>query len=444
MTGLFLCLVVRSMAGTDYRIKCCILQVFGMNHQKATGLFLYCIASALLMAYMLGLFTPEATGFLTEDSNTYLDLAVRGGIDAYRTALYPVLLRALSLLFRAASFLQGVFITQLIVWILTCWMGMLIMLRYLSMTAVLLFSATWLFNPSFVVYTHLVLTETFFLFLLMMATFFLLRKPSSGWIHAITAFALLCLLSLLRPGFLVFVVLFGLYGGIQLIRKKRGMAFLAAVVIFCITIVYPVCRFQTVYHRYSLSFIGDLTVYRYLNSRTLAFVHHTGIGEVMAVNDSIAAQEQALPVWQQVAQQRRAYLSTFRHYPMQSLQAYMQSLISNTHTGNNYLHYIRTNAGSAEQTVFRISRVFNVGFTVLLLLALLYTLWLAINNKRHTSIVPCHYILFLSAVCAFLFFSSGISYWQGDRFHITWMPCCAILCGFLLHIRSQRSVTGMK
>lgn len=415
-----------------------------MKQAKAIGLFLYCIGSTLFMAGLPGLFSGDATGFLTEDSVTYLSLATHGAMDAYRTVLYPAFLHMLNMIFPSGFFLQGVFLTQLLLWTVTAWISMLLMQRYLPLQVVMIIGAALLFNPSFVIYTHLVLTEILFLFLLICATFFLLREPVATSYHQYAGYFLLCLLPLLRPGFLVFVVLFSIYQAFILAGKKEWKRLLLVALLFGMTIGYPVIRFQQVYHRYTLSFIGDETLYRYLTARTMSIVKQTGIDDEMALNDRLAARHHNKPAWQQAALQREEAIRTIRRYPLQSTQAYVLSLVSNTHTGNNYLHYIRPNAASAEKKIFETSRVMNMVLTFLLLPAILATGWIWITGspvKRH-AFFP--HLCFLAAVSAFLFFSSGISFWQGDRFHITWMPLCGMIYAIFLHIGLNRKDTGQR
>lgn len=405
-----------------------------MNKQQAFSLLLYSAAISMVMAYVLGLFSADATGFLTGDSLSYLELATRGGTDPYRTFLYPALLAMLKSYFPSTYFLQAVFFTQFALWILTAWMSMLILRRYVSTLMVLLISATWILNPSYLVYTHLVLTETLFNFLLISSLFFVLKNETKRDYDDYISYFLFCLLPQVRPGFLPFLILFSIYHAVRLIRKWEWIPLIVFTILFCTTIVYPVMRFKETYHRYNLSFIGDLTIYRYLNSQTLALVHQTTIGQEMAANDRISAGHLDQPVWQQAAWQRASAGKTFRQYPVQSLQAYGLSLFSNSHSGNHYLQDIRANAKSTDERIFNLSRAINLCYSLLLMIITLVVLLLWVSGHRIQKHTDFLHVLFLLAVCCFLFFSSGISFWQGDRFHVPWMPVCGIVLGILCHI----------
>lgn len=411
-----------------------------MRKSKNLYLSAFCICCGLVMLFCLGYTNSFGQGYLVEDSHSYLNLLHSFIPDPFRTMGYPLFLTFIKSINFTIDFMKMAFILQWIFWIGSVWISGRILLQWVQWPYVWVLCGLLLLNPSYSVYSHLILTEIPFIFLIVLSVYGLFRfQATKNNFYLVFAFGLVCIATLFRPGLFYFEILISLALLFFLIHKRDWKSFVMFTAIFSMFIIFPIRQFHQQYQIHKLSIIDDLTIYRYLNARALSLTDNCDLQTAMNKLDQASNGLAEASMATRSAFYRKAFNGTVSEHPYEVIKAFGMNLISNIHTGNTY--YNQTHSGSNRHWVFNISRIFNMIYSILLLLSFVLLPILLMKPKFRMTFWQNTPGMIIMLYCLYQFFSSGVSFWQGDRFNIVWMPLLSIgLISWLPYIRMKKRI----
>jgi hypothetical protein len=202
--------------------------------------------------------------------------------------------------------------------------------------------------------------------------------------------------------------------------------------IYALSIVPVQWRNHQNYHVFTLTLIDRVTLHRYLRNAVVSSIDYVDPSENLKKQDSL--DQLQLPDLERIPD-ARAHVAYY-HQQWQSIwmehkgviaQVYLQNLFSNTHTGNTFL---QTSVSSkTKEAVFNLTRIWNMLFVGLLVFFLPLLIFL---TRKHRKFLLLAYLFY--GLALYLFLTSGISFWQGDRLHSLLFPFVAISLLFFLSI----------
>ncbi len=169
------------------------------------------------------------------------------------------------------------------------------------------------------------------------------------------------------------------------------------------------------YHKATLSFIDKTTWYIYLGAEAEADRRATAYGEIREERDSVFKQLD----WRTKSDIASADMSEqLKHNVGNVFKNYLANILENSTTGNGVIKAIsKTQQGRLYYVVFGLYLVSVAQEIFYIVLVLLMGVWVLVRWKS-ADLVDA----FLLLCCAYLIITSGISFWQGDRFFIVFFP----------------------
>jgi hypothetical protein len=120
--------------------------------------------------------------------------------------------------------------------------------------------------------------------------------------------------------------------------------------------------------------------------------------------------------------------------PLSVVAAFFENIFSNVHTGNKIILEWPLNSNLEPATAKRwydISRIWNMLLSILLILNGFIVLFVFVRRRKMESTIE-KLSLVLLVYCGYSLFITGVTYFQGDRFAIAWMPFVILLTVFQL------------
>jgi|GEM_PF-3166483 len=384
---------------------------------------LFILGSILSLLFLVGIIIFDADVLarnLRGDGGSYLTAFqnVQNGIlNPIRPLGYPSFLWLLSLipLNNTQLFYWSIYIAQFVLWIIS----IQIILKFLPEKKHWVWSllvGAIIFNPSYVQYSHMILTEILFLFVILLSFlslrhYFLTQKD-------IRLFGFLfgtLLATLIRPGLFYFSLIIALLSFFLFIQKRHFISSIVVVIGTMLLLGLPMRVMKKSYGNFTISYIDQLTQYRYLHSRVASIQKEIPIEVSMKNRDTILKgfAENRPTLVKKVSEERREFLSK---YPSEYVEAFTQNLFLNFHAGNEYLPQEIPLIG---KHLYGLSRILNMIFVILLFvcLGIIGFRFFTISRKKQL-IFPA----ILLSFCGYCWLTSGVSFFQGDRFNIVWMP----------------------
>ena len=113
-----------------------------------------------------------------------------------------------------------------------------------------------------------------------------------------------------------------------------------------------------------------------------------------------------------------------KNHTFNFILAFAENLVDNFHTGNTFIRDMPENKiinKESRKRLFDYTRIWNMLFVVAMLLFNIFLLIKIFGKKIevNSATLLSFIILFY---CDYCFITSGISYFQGDRFNVIWMP----------------------
>lgn len=411
------------------------MKVFTTNPMKSNIKFLLLLLLITFgFAWILDFDCASTNSYLLPDSASYLEVSSSLKPDSFRTIGYPLFLRlVLNEEFSALKF-HTLYIIQLLLWIISCLIFFRIVTHYASQKMSFIFCLSVVVNPTFMIYTHAILTEILFLSLLILSSYFIhlyfkLKKQYFLYV----SFAIICVATLVRPGLLWLNGFALIY--FTFLSTKKFSSFSIFTLIFLCFIGTEMSRYYNQFGLVKLSIIDDITTYRYLNAQAKSFVKNCSTIEAMATQDS------SLNLNQKVSSLSSFCKKDFKELRSKHLieiaRAFIFDLYSNFHTGN--VSYKSANKEQANH-LFNITRIFNMLFVIGLIFYNFIFLYSYLKHKLRTD-NTFKILTWLLILTNYLWIVSGVSFWQGDRFNVVWFPLFVIILSISFNIfRSQKQL----
>lgn len=397
-----------------------------------TGTLLSCLY-AILLCYDI----PMSEYLITRDSSSYEqagDYLLNGKLHSIRTLGYPSVLLLIDKISSSEVFYQWcIYLLQVILWI-----GILKMcIRFIpakkgawSLLIILLF-----INPSFVRYAGLIMTEVYFTFWVVLGFVFLqsyFKKEKT--IQAFLFIISLCITTLIRPGFLYFTLISIALCSFYLLVQKKYLSTLVIIIASILLLAVPMRIMKRTYGNFTLSYIDKVTQYRYLNSQCIALMTGNSVQNTMKERDAqLRLKKLDLPTLSINTSKETKQLLI--QNPAKLLQAFGKNLFTNFHAGNNYL---RTDLPVIGKHLIGLSRIINMLFVIALLVI---TPMFIIRFLRTKPKKKYFFSGVLLLYCFYCWFTSGISFFQGDRFNIIWMPLFVIFLFSFFSLKNESTRT---
>ena len=282
------------------------------------------------------------------------------------------------------------------------------------------------------VHSAMVLTESMTGFLLMLACYYLFVYQKSKHVsHLLLAAAVLNVSILFRPGMYYFALLFTL--GLVLyiaFSQKFKLLLHAAFLVSIILVAVQLISMKQSFGDFTPSYIDKVTWYRYLGAQANATLNNRDHREERMERDSILQEknwsERSLLAKEDMKKQLFTNADNVT-------KEYLGNIIGNSYGGSHGIK--RARIIHAEPTYTRINKSLELiskiqqGAAFLIFLAA--SLFIVIFRKRKNLalLLSCGLILYIIA-------TSGISFWQGDRFYIVFYPLLIVIVGYLFKKRS--------
>lgn len=300
------------------------------------------------------------------------------------------------------------------------------------------FWATFLLiiNITYIVFSFHVMSEIGFLFLMTAAFYYIhLYFINQQSRNLLFSFLAICLATLFRPGLFHFTLLFGILLALYLlIKKKNWVAFGMVFLIFLSSIGFQAYKIQQQFGMYKISFIDDVTLYRYLNTSAIAKIEGKDKLYLMSERDSAlylklknVDSRKAFIAYHEIVKKETSDLIS--NHTAHFIFAFLDNLFTNFHTGNAFIRDMPEDKilnKEIQKRLFDYTRIWNMLFVIVLALTNVFLLVLFIRKKINWYNEGSFLSSIIFIYCNYCFVTSGISYFQGDRFNVVWMPMLLI------------------
>ncbi|MFK7969889.1 MAG: glycosyltransferase family 39 protein [Bacteroidia bacterium] len=266
----------------------------------------------------------------------------------------------------------------------------------------------------------LALTETTTcLFLTLSGWFFVKNLQTKNSAYLFHGAAMLNISLLFRPGMFYFALLVSVALAVfALIKKRKNMLQHPVWLLSLVLVTVQLTAMYQSYGKFTPSFVDKATWYFYLGAEAEAKAQgHRYEEEVKQRRASYPQGD-----WKALS---RLSKEDMAHQLSSNtgilFQEYFSNVIENAHHGSHPIKYAQqvNNRGGFGDSILFISRIQNV---LLFLAPLIVCIGLIIRKKRP----PLPLLLMLGTVL-YIIATSGVSFWQGDRFFIVFYPLVIVL-----------------
>ena len=243
-------------------------------------------------------------------------------------------------------------------------------------------------------------------------------------------------LTLIRPGFLYLSIIFSITLIVLIIKNKyffnkKIIIFNASILIIVIQLVLM----NSNYGSYTVSYIDKTTWYLYLGAEAKAEALDIDFREERKNRDDIIEDLS----WNE---KKNMSISDFKNQLSNNIsniiKEYSSNLLENSIAGNTEILLLRDKTQSYTLQILHVlSRIQNLFYTITFLITGAYLIF---NFRRFNPI-----ILVLATIPSYIILTSGISFWQGDRFNVVLVPIIIFLLVTVLrkvyYINKQQQAT---
>ncbi len=432
-----------------------------MNTRQRIGLLaIIYILSIIFCNYSLGLFHfTDYSLFINYDTVSYVESAYKlihhFEPHPFRCIGYGLILAIPYGLFgTSVAFFITIHVIQLTMLFIVYCLVYVILKYYVKQIIAFGMTILLMLNITFVCYAYLVLTEIPFLFFITISLFnFHLYLCDFKTKNLVLSFAFLCIAILFKPGFYLYgLIIFVSLNVFYIIKKVSLSLIINTFLVLLCTLGFQISWMFFTYKTFKLSYIDDITTYRYFNSSIIAQHEKVDLLQLMKKRDFAFTQ---LPFHLLVSPEefKDFHLSIkaehnllLKNYPKAYATAFFDNIFSNYHTGNAIIRDINVhnlNNEATRKAVFNYTRIWNMLFGGILVLSSLYFM-LSMKKLFHKRPSYLVFLMLLYSYCYYSILISGVSFYQGDRFNVGWMPFLPIiLCLLLPSKRSTRNESFM-
>jgi len=290
----------------------------------------------------------------------------------------------------------------------------------------------FIFTLGSIAHIFIMLSETLILFLLSIISFLIVKHDKTNKIkYLVLAATILNFAILVRPGFIYLgattsvAMFFFLIKGkqIQIANYIFGL-FLASII--CVA-GQNIAMFKE-YGKITPSFIDKTTWYCYLGAETQAELTDTPLLDVKNSRSLFLTNMTFKKIGEISSADFKKQLT---NNPEIVIKHWLFNVARNSIAGSSTLRAFsskETSAFSLPTILYKITRIQNTSFTLLFLISALFI----VINPFKTKLI----VYLLSIIILYIFSISGISFWQGDRFHFVLYQMILIVS--LLLIKDNR------
>lgn len=254
-----------------------------------------------------------------------------------------------------------------------------------------------------------------------LAKYYLLSKTD----YLFYAISLFLFTILIRPGIFYFafgILIFYLFT----IYKNWSIKRILILIVPITLLLFQITKMKEQYGNYTISYIDAVTYYNYLGSKAICLKDNKTLNQ----NTNKRADfifSQTYKNQKNIAYQDLIYQIKNNTYYL--VKAYIDDLEENTKTATSRLQNLKNikNEKYFDVKIRLFSEITEWQNKLTTLFGLLLALYFTINFKKHNKIVFVFALYFI-----YIFFISGISSTQGDRFHIVFYPIVLLLLLFFL------------
>lgn len=361
---------------------------------------------------------PDCSNYLESAQKMYLKFTGH-----YYRPILMAFITGIPYLFRSTD--AGIFEWSFVVNVF-CWLGTSIIIFEILKIFVKEKVAFWFALLPFFIFGNIILnyhllTETIFVFFIVLAFYFLFRyyKTNQFWFLSLSLSLLLSSM-LVKPGAKFFGIIMVLFFLKEILKnyKQKSMIFLYGSLLM---ITIQVVGMKVQYGDFTISYIDGVTYHNYVCSKAECYKNGK---EYEQINNPRAEYLFGLDF----TDQKKVALEDLKHqittnYP-NLLKAYFSDVIENSKTGNACIEDLKNYENKPDflfwkNLIFNITKWQNRIFTVLAILLSAMFLYKG-HKKRNATFFVAFFILYIIIL-------SGISCGQGDRFHLVTFPFVMLL-----------------
>ena len=405
--------------------------------KKLHAIFLVCAASAMFCTVFVGLqlFTNiHHTDYIATDSYTYMEagklLYTEGKPHPTRPYLSGAIL-GLPYLFNSNASIHSVvnfnLLLNLALWFSTILLVYKTVLLFASQKLAFYTCLAYLFCVGAIGFVGLILTETLSAFMMTGAVYLGFRFEKTSQIGSLLgAISIMLLLVLVKPGMVYWSLLLAVLGISFFVKsRKLSIKFTIPIVASLGLIFIQAQQVDAHYGKFGVSLIDKITWFNYLGA------------EVEAENSGRSLQEvkrERMEVWEHCSWQEITEIGSadmkhnLQENPVSVLKLFALNISNNA---------IGKSAGLAAAKDYKQSSFFSPLQKALLLLSMAQNFLFVLGSVfLGLWILKGHYLnvaTFLAiGTIAYIIFTSGITFKQGDRFNVVFYPVTLMLLSYLL------------
>jgi 4-amino-4-deoxy-L-arabinose transferase-like glycosyltransferase len=262
-----------------------------------------------------------------------------------------------------------------------------------------------------------------------LAKYYILGKTD----YLFYAISLLLFTILIRPGILYFA--FGIFiFYLFTIHKNWSIKRALILIIPAILILFQMIKMKEKYGNYTISYIDAVTYYNYLGSKSISLKDN----KILNQNNNKRADfifSQAFKNQKNIAYQDLIY--QIKNNTCYLVKAYIDDVEENTKTATSRLQNLKNieNEKYFDVKIKLFSGITEWQNKLTTLFGLLLAIYFTITFNKHNKVVFVFALYFI-----YIFFISGISSTQGDRFHIVFYPIVLLL--LLIFFKKINNITN--
>jgi len=237
----------------------------------------------------------------------------------------------------------------------------------------------------------------------------------------------------IRPGIIYFsigIFLYYLFTIYKICSIKRILILSVPITL----LLFQITKMKEQYGNYTISYIDAVTYYNYLGSKAICLKNN----KILNQNSNKRAHfifSQTYKNQKSIAYQDLFYQIRNNTYFM--VRAYIDNLEENTKTASSRLQQMKNieNEKHYNVKIKLISKITEWQNKLTTLIGLLLALYFIVTIKKHNKVIFIFALYF-----SYIFFISGISSTQGDRFHIVFYPIVLLL--LFIFLKNTKNITN--
>lgn len=397
---------------------------------------LLCVFGNILFGTWDSLFLFNSQG----DTLSYLEasrrLAFHGQVHPVRP-LGIAFLHAIPYFFGATEkwVIWSLILLQNIVWIVSILLFYRTSFILLNRKMAFYLTIFFLFSFGYFLLPSIILSEVWTIFFVVLLLNQLIKYHQyKAFSYLISLSSILILLTLIRPGFYYPALLFLGYLILRIIFKYRNWSPNYLILIFSLALL--LLNNSLIYKnhgQFKPSYIDDLTLYVYLGAYGHTEIQNTSTARVQRERREEIKNLDHSAIHSLALEDIKFQLA---YHPRVIIKYLIRNIYLNSTTGTIVMFKLKENSklNPVFYTIFYwLSQIQNTIF-VILSICLPCILWI---KKKSMDILW----VTLTLLPWYILFTSGISYLQGDRFHVVFYPIILIQIGYCYFLYSKKKIT---